>query len=355
MIEPLVALIAVGAACAVTVLLFWPVSGLFWRGLRFFKSNERVLIEDALKHVYDCEYRKTPCTLHSLAGALGLSGSRVATLITRLEGVGLVEGGEGSYRLTAEGRSEALRVVRIHRLWERYLSDETGLGPTEWHALADVREHGTTPQQADSLAVQMGEPRYDPHGDPIPTASGEIAPQRGKLLSELEVGETAEIVHIEDEPASVYAQLVAEGLYLGMRVRLLERTPQRVRFEANTDEHVLAPVLAANLTVMVAEPVTEPETPFQILSTLELGETAQVTGISALCRGLERRRLLDLGIVPGTVVGAELRSPSGDPTAFRVRGALVALRKEQADLIHIVASRAAVDATADARLGGESS
>ncbi len=340
MINPLISLIVVSAALVLAVILFWPGRGLFWHGLRLVRSNERVLIEDALKHAYDCEYKQTPCTLHSLAGALSLSGSRAAELIARLEELRLIEESSGCYRLTADGRSDALRVVRIHRLWERYLSEETGFAPTEWHAEADAREHSTTPQEADSLAVAMGEPRYDPHGDPIPTAEGEIAPQRGKPLPELEPGQVAEIVHVEDEPASVYAQLVAEGLHPGMRVRMLEKTPRRVRFEGESDEHVLAPVLASNLTVFVREGETETEAALRSLSTLTAGEAAQVTGISALCRGLERRRLLDLGIVPGTEIVAELRSPSGDPTAYRVRGALIALRREQSDLIHITGAAA---------------
>jgi Fe2+ transport system protein FeoA len=45
--------------------------------------------------------------------------------------------------------------------------------------------------------------------------------------------------------------------------------------------------------------------------------------------------MLDLGIVPGTRVAAELRSPSGDPTAYRIRGAVIALRREQAELVHV--------------------
>ncbi|RME45954.1 MAG: ferrous iron transport protein A [Caldilineae bacterium] len=53
------------------------------------------------------------------------------------------------------------------------------------------------------------------------------------------------------------------------------------------------------------------------------------------CRGAERRRLMDLGILPGTLIRAEMVSPSGDPTAYRIRGALIALRKEQADRIYI--------------------
>ena len=97
----------------------------------------------------------------------------------------------------------------------------------------------------------------------------------------------------------------------------------------------LAPVLAANFTVIVHEGENRAKEPLRNLSALTPGEAARVTGISALCRGLERRRLLDLGLVPGTTIEAEFTSPSGDPTAYRVRGGLLALRREQADLIHV--------------------
>ena len=60
-----------------------------------------------------------------------------------------------SYRLTPEGRKYALRVVRIHRLWERYLAEETGLGPDAWHSEAEVREHTTSPEKAEELVSAM--------------------------------------------------------------------------------------------------------------------------------------------------------------------------------------------------------
>jgi DtxR family transcriptional regulator, Mn-dependent transcriptional regulator len=60
-----------------------------------------------------------------------------------------------------------------------------------------------------------------------------------------------------------------------------------------------------------------------------------VAGLSPACRGAERRRFLDLGILPGTPVTATLRSPSGDPTAYLIRGALIALRREQAALVRV--------------------
>ena len=71
------------------------------------------------------------------------------------------------------------------------------------------------------------------------------------------------------------------------------------------------------------------------LSSLALNEVAVVSDISPACRGPERRRLLDLGLVPGTTVKAEFASPAGDPVAYRVRGALIALRAQQAEMIHI--------------------
>jgi DtxR family Mn-dependent transcriptional regulator len=61
----------------------------------------------------------------------------------------------------------------------------------------------------------------------------------------------------------------------------------------------------------------------------------RVLDLSPACRGTQRRRLLDLGVVKGTEIEAELSSASGDPIAYRIRGALIGLRREQADWIRI--------------------
>ena len=71
------------------------------------------------------------------------------------------------------------------------------------------------------------------------------------------------------------------------------------------------------------------------LSDLEIGKTCCVLGIHSSCNGLERRRLLDLGILPGTIIQAEMCSPSGDPIAYRIRETVVGLRKEPACMIQV--------------------
>jgi DtxR family Mn-dependent transcriptional regulator len=303
---------------------------MLWRS----RARERVRTEDALKHLHECEYRQQPCTLQSLAGALRLTGKTVAELMQRLEQRELVLSSEGGLRLTEAGRRYALRIVRIHRLWERHLAENTGWDPLHWHARAETLEHRLSSAQAESLAASLGHPRYDPHGDPIPTAGGEIPPPRGRPLTDLAPGRWAEIVHIEDEPPAIYARLLAEGLHPGMRVRVSESSPRQVRIEAEAGSCVLPPVFAANLWA-IELPASQRETPSEKLSVLDVGETARVVGISSACRGTERRRLLDLGLIPGTVVHAEMRSPSGDPTAYRIRGAVIALRRAQADLVHV--------------------
>ena len=72
------------------------------------------------------------------------------------------------------------------------------------------------------------------------------------------------------------------------------------------------------------------------LDAMQPGQTAIVQRLMA--SGLERRRLMDLGILPGTHIEVEMKSPMGDPTAYLVRGALIALRREQARQIEVVAA-----------------
>lgn len=300
------------------------------------KSAERILIEDALKHLYQCQTDGRLPSIEGVAGTLHLKRGKAAALIDRMAAHHLLVVRGDSFRLTPAGEEYALQVIRAHRLWERYLADETGFREGEWHHRADQQEHTISPAEADALAARLGHPTHDPHGDPIPTAQGEMPPQAGQPLTTLAPGATARIVHLEDEPQVVYAQLIAEGLSPNMQLEVQAVSATRIRFQAGGADHVLAPMVAANISV-IPLPERQPNGTEAGLSLadLEPGQTGRVTGLSWACRGAERRRLMDLGILPGTVITAELRSPGGDPTGYQIRGALIALRREQAALIHI--------------------
>jgi DtxR family Mn-dependent transcriptional regulator len=243
----------------------------------------------------------------------------------------------GGIKLTATGRASALHIIRAHRLWEQHLAHETGYAETEWHARAEHREHDLAPAELDTLSARLGHPTHDPHGDPIPTATGRLGSQGGISLTQLPLDRLATIVHVEDEPEIVYAQLAAAGFTTGVRIKILARDSGELILWVEGQEHTLPMTVANNVTVqpLAASQLTiEPEER-RSLAELSLYASGVVAGLSPRCRGSERRRFLDLGILPGTKVKAELRSPSGDPTAYRIRGALIALRQDQASMIEM--------------------
>jgi DtxR family Mn-dependent transcriptional regulator len=334
--DPLISLIIAVLLTVIGLWLFRPERGLFWRWQRTRQRSERVLIEDALKHIYKCERDRRCPTVQSLSGALNITGNQTTEVLARLEALELVRTDSAKICLTPAGHDYALRIIRAHRLWERYLADQTGFDEVEWHDQADRFEHLLSPDEANALSAQLGNPTHDPHGDPIPTSSGEVVAHGGKPLNSMPLDAPVRIVHIEDEPDMVYAQLVAEGLHTGMIARLIEVTPQRVRFWAGGDEHLLAPIVAGNISV-VPLPEEQPaeDIPGEALTNLNIGEKGEVLALSPRIRGAERRRLMDLGVLPGTVIEVEMVSPSGDPTAYRVRDALIALRGTQAEMIRI--------------------
>jgi DtxR family transcriptional regulator, Mn-dependent transcriptional regulator len=335
-IDPLLALgwgalVVAGLSC-----IFWPRRGLLSRWQRSGQLQQRVLAEDALKHIYKTEIAGRRPTLESLAGGMEVNLNRAAEVVADLQQRELLELPGSEMRLSSEGRRYALSIIRAHRLWEQHLAERTGVAESEWHRRAEHQEHFISPEQARRLEAQLGNPLFDPHGDPIPKVENDLVAQPTTSIAAIPVNAAARIVHIEDEPDAVYAQITAAGLYPGMVVRVLENSPQRIRLWTQGEECVLAPVVASNLSV-VPLPDALPEAPAagRTLTELAPGATARVAQLSPRCRGAERRRLMDLGILPGTLICAELASPSGNLTAYRVRGALIALRQEQSDLIQV--------------------
>jgi len=335
MMEPGRALLLFGALVALLCVLFWPRLGVLPRFLRLRRLDERVRLEDALKHVFMCERRGQACTLESLAGQLEVSTTRAAAILTHLAHLDLVEAGGVQPTLTEDGRASALRVVRTHRMWERYLADRTGIPAGEWHDRAEQVEHTLSTQAVDDLERRLGHPRWDPHGDPIPTAEGEVPPVRGHALLQAEGGTVVEVVHLEDEPRAIYDDLLAHGLAPGGRLEVLDVTPRRVRVRAGGREWEMDPVSARNVTVRALGSGERAEEAVETLLDARHGEAVRVVGLSSSCQGTQRRRLLDLGVVRGTEITPELVAAAGDPVAYRIRGALIALRREQAGWIAV--------------------
>jgi len=180
------------------------------------------------------------------------------------------------------------------------------------------------------LEARLGYPQQDPHGDPIPSAAGHLQPLEATALTDWSIGRPAKIVHLEDEPQEVMAQIVASGFALGMQIEIRQVDKDRLLVWDGEAERSLSPVLASNVFVTALPHSVRPPAK---LSSLEPGQSGRVLALRS--EGFNRRRLLDLGLTPGTVVECAFPGPMAEPMAYRVRGALIALRREQANEVEI--------------------
>ncbi len=335
MVHPGLALLLFALAATVGYFALRPRRGWVPRLIRLLRMSDRVRLEDALKHLLHCESMGLPSTTESLAGALEVSRGQAVGVLARLDRMDLARSDPQGHRLTEEGRAYALRLLRTHRLLERYFADRTGMPAGEWHEQAERMEHRLSAAQTERLARRMGHPLYDPHGDPIPSAAGELPPAAGVPLTAVPTGAAVRIVHLEDEPREVYDRLLARGLALGLTLRVTETTPSTVHYMVDGRETALEAVLAGNVEVVAAPEAPAPEAPRTTLADLAIGESGVVLEISPACQGTQRRRLLDLGVVPGTVIRPLMASAAGDPVAYEIRGASIALRRSQAEWIRV--------------------
>ncbi|HHB79010.1 MAG TPA: DNA-binding protein [Saprospiraceae bacterium] len=315
-------------------LIFRPVTGWFWLLKKGKKVDSKVITEDILKQLFYAEEEQSEMRLNTMIGSLNLREKTLLPILEKMKSGELIQAKKGRYTLLPKGREYALKIIRVHRLYEKYLSEKTGFDKKEWHGKAEEMEHLMNDSQTEDLALKLGNPRYDPHGDPIPTTEGELAPVEGERLAELPVNTIGRIVHIEDKPEIIYRQILAEDIHIGSQIRVLESNNQRVRFFSEGEDYVLAPMVAENITVLIHDEEEIYEDAVR-LSSLKPGEKAKVVSISRESRGEARRRLLDLGFVMGSDVRVDLTNPLGDPTAYLIKGATIALRKKQADKILI--------------------
>jgi DtxR family transcriptional regulator, Mn-dependent transcriptional regulator len=318
-----------------TIFMFRPVKGWFWKLQDYFRKDEKTLLEDLLKQLYHLEYENETASIHGLQGLVSVKKGKLIQLLSLLQSKHLIGMDGQKINLTTEGRDYALRIVRAHRLWEKYLADQTGIEKSEWHEHAERAEHQLSASEITDLDTRLGNPRFDPHGDPIPTPEGDIPKLFGQPMTKFKTGQSGYIVHIEDEPKEVYQQILNKDLHVGAHFLINEANDKGFRFLSEGEEIFLPPVVAANIRVKeLKHEDRNPENVFR-LSQLQKGETAKILRISNECRGAQRRRLLDLGIVPGTSVSLKLSSPLSDPKAYEVKGSLIALRKDQAVMILI--------------------
>ncbi len=210
-------------------------------------------VEDYLKAVFALETRlegAVPTT--ALANRLGITPGSVSAMLRRLADLGLLA--HEPYRgvlLTDEGRRIALRTLRSHRLLELFLVEVLDVPWDRVHDEAERLEHAVSDDLVERIAAKLGQPEFDPHGDPIPDRQLALEEPVTRSLHELEVGDAARFVRVSDADPAMLRYLAERGVVPGESLVLVDRQPfgGPLTVRLGEAEHALGPELAAAMRV----------------------------------------------------------------------------------------------------------
>ena len=183
-------------------------------------------VEDYLKCILLAEQHKEGAlvTMGQIAGALDVAPGTVTSMVKTLAASDLVAYAPYSgVSLTEAGRKLALHVLRRHRLVELFLVQVMGMDWSEVHDDAEHLEHSVSERLIERMDEMLGRPQVDPHGDPIPSAGGEVEdPSLPDLLS-CSAGADLKVARVTDQQPEFLQLVEREGLKPGSRLRILGR------------------------------------------------------------------------------------------------------------------------------------
>ncbi len=214
------------------------------------KQDHSRAVEDYVKHIYKLTQRGERATTKALASRMGLEQGTVSGMLRQLASRGLVDH-EPYYgvTLTEEGKELAMRQIRRHRLIELFLVELLGFEWDEVDADAERLEHAVSDRLIERIDAVLNHPRVDPHGAPIPSASGaidnpqypslvELGPGQGGVVRRVSDSEPTFLQHLRECEIGLDTELrvVAIEPFGAVRVRIGEREVQLPREAAQRIE-----------------------------------------------------------------------------------------------------------------------
>lgn len=180
--------------------------------------------EDYLKAIYALSKGK-PVSTNDLAAELQVKASSITDMIKKLSDKKYVDYIKyQGVELTSSGKQIALKIMRKHRLWETFLVKNLHFGWDEVHEIAEQLEHIESEMLTDRLDDFLGNPQFDPHGDPIPNKEGIINDTRKRIaLQDVQINQKGIIVGVSDASSDFLKFLESENLVLGTQLEVIEK------------------------------------------------------------------------------------------------------------------------------------
>lgn len=186
-------------------------------------------VEDYLKHIYQAQQGSPDKRVSTgqVATALDVAPGTATAMVKTLADSGLVEYEPYSgVRLSRAGEKLATHVLRRHRLVELFLVEVMGMDWSEVHGEAELLEHAVSERLMERIDDMLGNPEVDPHGDPIPTAGGEVAQTDYASLTTCPIGESLRLVRVADQETDFLQLVERYGLVPGVSIQVVSRDEQ---------------------------------------------------------------------------------------------------------------------------------
>jgi len=194
--------------------------------------------EDYLKAIYKIsETSESEIATNAIAERLKTKASSVTDMLKKLHKKDLIK--YKKYKgvsLTKKGEKIAIQIIRKHRLWEYFLVKKMDFKWDEVHDVAEQLEHIKSKLLVDKLDTYLGYPKYDPHGDPIPSANGEIRIVHKKTIDQLKAKDDCVIVGVKDHSTSFLQHLDSLKIRLGSKIKVLEQIKYDKSMLINLDD-----------------------------------------------------------------------------------------------------------------------
>ena len=199
--------------------------------------------ENYLKAILSISLNKDgKVSTNAIANEIGTSAASVSDMLKKLQEKKFIKYEKyKGVELSESGQNKALNVLRKHRLWETFLVNKLGFNWSEVHDVAEQLEHIQSAELIDRLDIFLEHPKFDPHGEPIPTKEGEIESTNTTPLNELQVNTKGKIMGVSLDEKDFLDYLTKLNITIGTEITLLEK----ISFDkslsikiANTKQHI---------------------------------------------------------------------------------------------------------------------
>lgn len=213
--------------------------------------------ENYLKAIYHLSTSKEGVSVSTseLAESTQTRAASVSDMLRKLSDKGYINYVKyQGVTLTDEGLKIALKVIRKHRLWEVFLVEKLGFGWDEIHELAEQLEHIESRELTKRLDAFLGNPKFDPHGDPIPDASGNLPIVESVRLSTAPLSKELTIMGVLEDSAPFLQHLDRLELNLGLKLKVIDQSDfdKSIEVEMHTGKHQrLSHTVAQNILVNI--------------------------------------------------------------------------------------------------------